>query len=86
MGVSQLEQIVERLRDAGAPSDRPAALIERATLPGQRLVHGTLQNIAQIAREAQVTAPSLLVIGDVVSAAQSGSVFDSVAESLRGVA
>jgi uroporphyrin-III C-methyltransferase/precorrin-2 dehydrogenase/sirohydrochlorin ferrochelatase len=86
MGVSQLEQIVERLREAGAPSDRPAALIERATLPGQRLVHGTLQNIAQIAREAQVTAPSLLVIGDVVSAAQSGSVFDSVAESLRGVA
>ncbi|MFM2290020.1 MAG: hypothetical protein RL684_3163 [Pseudomonadota bacterium] len=65
MGVAQLPAIVERLRAHDAPATRPAAVIERATQPGQRLVSGTLADIAVRAAAAAIGAPALLVVGDV---------------------
>ncbi|MGH8231974.1 MAG: siroheme synthase CysG, partial [Steroidobacteraceae bacterium] len=47
MGVAQLPRIIERLCAHGAPPDRPVAIIEQATLPGQRLIAGRLSDIAQ---------------------------------------
>jgi siroheme synthase len=67
--VAQLPQIVEHLRAHGAPAERPAAIVERATLPGQRVMAGTLATIAGIAQRLQVTAPALLIVGDVASRA-----------------
>ncbi|HEX4377818.1 MAG TPA: siroheme synthase CysG [Steroidobacteraceae bacterium] len=69
MGVAQLPRIVEHLRAEGAPADRPAAIVERATLPGQRVMAGTLATIAQVAQRAQVVAPALLIVGEVASRA-----------------
>ncbi|HEY3730592.1 MAG TPA: siroheme synthase CysG [Steroidobacteraceae bacterium] len=74
MGVAQLPRIIERLRAHGAPPDRPVAIIEQATLPGQRLVAGRLSDIGQQAQHAQVSAPALLIVGEVAArAAQSAS-------------
>jgi uroporphyrin-III C-methyltransferase/precorrin-2 dehydrogenase/sirohydrochlorin ferrochelatase len=67
MGVSHLDRIVAKLREAGANADHPAAIVERATLPEQRTLRGTLETIAEIAREATVTAPALLIVGDVTT-------------------
>ena len=67
MGVSHLEQIVTKLRDAGAKPNHPVAIVERATLPGQRTLRGTLETIANIAREAAVVAPALFIVGDVTA-------------------
>ena len=67
MGVSHLDGIVAKLRDAGAGADRPAAIVERATLPEQRTVRGTLETIAALAREAEIKAPALLIVGDVTA-------------------
>lgn len=67
MGVAHLDRIVAKLRDAGAKADQPAAVIERATLPEQRTLRGTLATIAASAREARVTAPALLIVGDVTT-------------------
>jgi uroporphyrin-III C-methyltransferase/precorrin-2 dehydrogenase/sirohydrochlorin ferrochelatase len=67
MGVSQLPQIVTRLRAQGAPPSRPAAVIERATLPGERVLRGTLDSIAGLCAEAAVSAPALLVVGEVAA-------------------
>lgn len=67
MGVAHLEQIVTRLREWGAKPDHPVAIVERATLPGQRTVRGTLATIGNIAREAVITAPALLIVGDVTA-------------------
>jgi uroporphyrin-III C-methyltransferase/precorrin-2 dehydrogenase/sirohydrochlorin ferrochelatase len=67
MGVAHLEQIVTRLCEWGAKPDHPVAIVERATLPGQRTVRGTLQTIGNIAREAAITAPALLIVGDVTA-------------------
>jgi uroporphyrin-III C-methyltransferase/precorrin-2 dehydrogenase/sirohydrochlorin ferrochelatase len=65
MGVASLPAIVSRLRTAGAPSQRPVAIVENATLPNQRVVRGTLADIVQRATVSAVVSPALLVIGEV---------------------
>ncbi|HEX8756077.1 MAG TPA: siroheme synthase CysG [Steroidobacteraceae bacterium] len=68
MGVGKLAPIVARLRAAGAPETLPAALIERATLPGQRVLRATLSQIADLGSSAGISAPALLIVGEVVAA------------------
>ncbi len=67
MGVGNLEPIVARLRAAGADASRPAALIERATLPGQRVLRGTLAQIAELGSRAGLSPPALLIVGEVAA-------------------
>lgn len=85
MAVAQLERIVERLREAGAPPDRPAALIERATLPEQRVLRTRLADLAHLARARNVAAPALVIIGEVAGAHEIDAI-ESITETLRGVA
>ena len=66
MGVRRLGAIAEKLVAGGRPADEPAAVIERGTLPGQRVVSGDLGTIASVASAAEVRAPALVVVGDVV--------------------
>ncbi|HVW71265.1 MAG TPA: siroheme synthase CysG, partial [Steroidobacteraceae bacterium] len=67
MGVSQLANITAKLRHAGAKPGLPIAIIERATLPEQRTFRGTLETIEAVAHAAAVTAPALLIVGDVAA-------------------
>ena len=67
MGVSHLDLIVAKLRDSGGKADHPVAIVERATLPDQRTLRGTLATIEEIARSAGVAAPALLIVGDVTT-------------------
>jgi uroporphyrin-III C-methyltransferase/precorrin-2 dehydrogenase/sirohydrochlorin ferrochelatase len=71
MGVAQLPRIVERLLNAGASADHPAALVERASLAEQRVARGTLGTIIDIARKVGVAPPALLIVGDVASLAKN---------------
>jgi len=66
MGLSRLESMTAGLLQA-LPADWPAAVISRGTLPSQRQVVGTLEDIALRAREAQLEAPALVVVGEVVN-------------------
>jgi uroporphyrin-III C-methyltransferase/precorrin-2 dehydrogenase/sirohydrochlorin ferrochelatase len=56
-------------RSRRACSSRPALIIERATLPEQRVLSGTLLDIAQRAQDAAIQAPALLIVGDVAARA-----------------
>jgi uroporphyrin-III C-methyltransferase/precorrin-2 dehydrogenase/sirohydrochlorin ferrochelatase len=67
MGLAQLPAIVARLRAAGARADHPAAVIERAALPGQRVLRAELQHIAALAAGEQVAPPALLIVGAVAA-------------------
>jgi uroporphyrin-III C-methyltransferase/precorrin-2 dehydrogenase/sirohydrochlorin ferrochelatase len=67
MGLTQLPTIVAELTAAGAPFDLPAAVIEHATLPEQRVIAGTLGDLAERVAAAQVRSPALLVVGEVVA-------------------
>jgi uroporphyrinogen III methyltransferase/synthase len=67
MGVRQLEAIAERLVAAGRDPGEPAAVVERGTLPDQRVVEGTLGKIAAVAATEGVRAPALVVVGAVAA-------------------
>ena len=67
MGVATLPVISAQLQAHGLSGDTPAAIIERATLPGQRTIVGTLATLPEIARTHDVRAPALIMIGTVVS-------------------
>ena len=71
MGLTNLPRICQRLIDAGRPSETPAAVIERGTTNGQRVVLGTLGTLVQRTAAARLHAPALVVVGDVVRLAES---------------
>jgi uroporphyrin-III C-methyltransferase / precorrin-2 dehydrogenase / sirohydrochlorin ferrochelatase len=65
MGLGSLEQILQRLREHGAPESRAAAIVEQGTRATQRVVTGTLADLARKATEATVQSPALLIVGEV---------------------
>src|SRR5665648_116408 len=66
MGVKNLPQVVQKLKERGRPGDTPVALIQQGTLPGQRTVVGCLDDIVDKVRESGLRPPAITVIGDVV--------------------
>jgi uroporphyrin-III C-methyltransferase/precorrin-2 dehydrogenase/sirohydrochlorin ferrochelatase len=66
MGLAGLSIIANALIAAGRRPDTPTALVEKATLPSQRVLTGTLESIEDVVAREQPGAPTLLIIGDVV--------------------
>jgi uroporphyrinogen III methyltransferase/synthase len=92
MAAARLEQVCEEVISAGRSPSTPAAVVERASTPGQRVVTGTLRTLPGLARVAGIAAPATLVIGEVVrigeelAAASAGDEKDpSVPEALAAV-
>jgi len=77
MGVGHLPEIVAKLQAAGAPADHPVAIVERATLPEQRTLRGTLATIVGTVQAAKVAPPALLIVGDVTALAAADSMIGS---------
>ena len=67
MGVRQLATIAERLIAGGRPGSEPAAVVQRGTLPGQRVVTGTLESIASVAERNGIRAPAISLFGPVTA-------------------
>ncbi len=67
MGVRNLPEITRRLIDGGRPSTTPAALIANGTLPSQRTLVATLEDIAGRSEQEGLAPPALLVVGEVAS-------------------
>ncbi len=66
MGMSRIERIVASLTAAGKDPHTPAAAIHCATLGQQRTVTASLCELPGRVREEGMTAPALLILGDVV--------------------
>jgi uroporphyrin-III C-methyltransferase / precorrin-2 dehydrogenase / sirohydrochlorin ferrochelatase len=67
MGLARLEHIVEKLLEHGAPGSRPAGIIAQGTTADQRVITATLAGIRDVASDADLESPALLVVGDVVA-------------------
>jgi uroporphyrinogen III methyltransferase/synthase len=67
MGVGRLGKISDALIAGGRSAETPVGIVERGTLPTQRVTTGTLGTIAAIAKDQGVKSPAVTVIGDVVS-------------------
>ncbi len=69
MGVGALEHLRERLLAAGRDPSTPFALVENGSRPEQRVVTGTLDDLADTARAHAVASPALLILGEVAALA-----------------
>jgi uroporphyrinogen III methyltransferase/synthase len=66
MGVANLPQIVAKLVEHGRDPRTPVAIVERGTEARQKTVTGTLADIVEKAREADIKPPAVTIVGDVV--------------------
>jgi uroporphyrin-III C-methyltransferase / precorrin-2 dehydrogenase / sirohydrochlorin ferrochelatase len=67
MGATRLGAICLELRRFGRSASTPAAIVENAGRPQQRVVSGNLGDLAQRALTAGIGTPAVAVIGDVVT-------------------
>jgi uroporphyrinogen III methyltransferase/synthase len=66
MGMKRIEEITQALIDGGRSADTPAAVIQWGARPEQRVVVARLADVAQKAREEELTNPAVIVVGEVV--------------------
>jgi siroheme synthase len=66
MGLSQIARICARLIAGGRAPETPAAAIASGSRPEQRVVTATLGDLPAAVANAQLAAPALVVVGDVV--------------------
>lgn len=66
MGVRKLESLMKLLREHGRPPETPVAVVQWASMPKQRTVIGTVQDIAERVRRAGISMPALTIVGEVV--------------------
>lgn len=64
MGLNQAATIQEKLIAFGMQADMPVALVENGTSVKQRVVHGVLTQLGELAQ--QVESPALIIVGRVV--------------------
>lgn len=65
--------MIETLRDElleGYPEDTPVVVIQKATWPEQKIVRGTLADIAGKVKEAGITKTALIYIGEALKASE----------------
>lgn len=65
MGTRKLAQICEIFSMHGK-TDTPVAIIQNGTMPNEKMVKGSISSIATKAKEAQMGAPAIIVIGETV--------------------
>lgn len=66
MGLVGMQQICEQLILHGVPSDMPAAVVQQGTTQYQKVVTATLQDLYEKVQAAQIKAPCLTIVGEVV--------------------
>ncbi|WP_415911516.1 siroheme synthase CysG [Neptuniibacter sp. QD37_11] len=66
MGLHTLPQLAAKMIEHGKPASTPAAIISRGTSADQKVLTGTLETLPQLQEEAQLPAPALIIVGEVV--------------------
>ncbi len=66
MGLTHMADTVAALMDGGLAADTPAAFVENATLPEERVVVATLGTLGETAARENVVSPALIVVGHIV--------------------
>ncbi|MDD2473713.1 MAG: SAM-dependent methyltransferase, partial [Methanoculleus sp.] len=69
LGTERMEEVLARLE---CPPDTPAAVVYHASWPDQKIVRGTVTDVAAKARAAGIERTALIVIGKVIDPETSG--------------
>jgi uroporphyrinogen III methyltransferase/synthase len=76
MGIKNIGDICNKLISNGQSPDRPVAVIRRGTTVEQRILKGTLKDIANRVKENNFKNPAIIIVGEVVNLADTLSWFD----------
>ena len=66
MGIESLRDIVERIIQGGRDEDTPVMVISFAGSMFQQMVRGSLKDIPEKVKEKKISAPAVVIIGEVV--------------------
>ncbi|MDH5209080.1 MAG: siroheme synthase CysG [Burkholderiaceae bacterium] len=80
MGLLGLDALCEQLIAHGMPRDMPAAVVQQATRPQQRVVTASLEDLPRRVAEAGLRPPTLVIVGDVVRLREKLSWFEPAAD------
>jgi uroporphyrin-III C-methyltransferase/precorrin-2 dehydrogenase/sirohydrochlorin ferrochelatase len=69
MGLSTLSRVMEEFVAHGGDPAMPVAVVDNGTRRRQRVVTGTIANIAARADEARLMGPAMIIVGTVVTLA-----------------
>ncbi|WP_315116151.1 precorrin-4 C(11)-methyltransferase [uncultured Clostridium sp.] len=72
LSISMIEKVVEKLRK-GYGKNVPIAVVERATWEDQRIILGTLDDIAEKVKEANITKCAQILVGEFIDCEYSKS-------------
>ncbi|MFT5824970.1 MAG: uroporphyrinogen III methyltransferase/synthase [Yoonia sp.] len=67
MGIGQLPRIVGELQAGGMAGSTPVAIVQWATLNRQRSLFSTIDSVAADLAASGITAPAMIIIGEVVA-------------------
>ncbi|RNJ79640.1 MAG: uroporphyrinogen-III C-methyltransferase [Nitrosopumilus sp. H8] len=67
MGLSRIGTICRQLESGGMKKDTPVAVIQDGTTKKQRIIQGTISDIAKKSRAKKMAPPANIIIGRVVS-------------------
>jgi uroporphyrin-III C-methyltransferase len=81
MAVGKLSETCTELIAAGRGADEPAALVQWAWTPEQRVVTGTLGDLPALAMAASIGPPATLVVGAVAAIPKELEVLQSIART-----
>lgn len=65
MGLAGIERLVTEALAGGAAASTPAAVVVRATLPGEQVVRAPLGELAQACQAAGLSSTGVIVVGEV---------------------
>jgi uroporphyrin-III C-methyltransferase len=86
MGLAGLPELARQLVAHGLPPSTPAAVVQDGTLPTQRVVRATLAALPQAVAAVGLKPPTLVIVGDVVSLAETLSAVVPSAEAATAAA
>lgn len=66
MGLLGLPVLCQQLIAHGCPANTSAAIIQQGTTQTQKVVTGSLETLPKLAADAKLTAPTLIIVGEVV--------------------
>ncbi|MGL1932773.1 MAG: precorrin-4 C(11)-methyltransferase [Desulfotalea sp.] len=67
LSISMIDQVVEDLLQGKYTAKTPVAVVEKVSWPEERIIRGTLSDIAEKVKEAGITKTALIAVGDALS-------------------
>ena len=65
LGIGMIDKVVDELL-VGYEETTPVAVVKKATWPDQQIIRGTLKDIAQKVKDANITKTAMIIVGDVL--------------------